>query len=82
MAEYRIQFIKRLSDDTGHQHDCIEGIVHIRKAKNLERAFQAATHRFERMKKISRWDLYADDVQLEMDLNTSKPFRVAAARPS
>lgn len=72
MDRYRVRFMKKLCDDSGHQHDCIEAIIHVRSAKNVDRALQAAKRRFERMKKIPRWDLYADTFQLEADLNNGR----------
>ena len=38
MARYRVNFIKNLCDDTGHQHKCVEGVVKIRRAKDQDRA--------------------------------------------
>lgn len=67
MGHYQVRFIKSLCDDTGHQHKCVEGVVDIHSAKNRDRAVQAAKHRFERMKRIPRWDLYADTFELEID---------------
>ena len=67
MAHYRVSFIKRLCDDTGHMHKCIEGVVDIRRARDRDRAVQAAKRRFERMKSIPRWDMYADTFELVND---------------
>jgi hypothetical protein len=69
MANYQVRFIKTLCDDTGHTHKCIEGIVEIR-AHGRNRAVEAAKRRFERMKRVPRWDLYADT--FELDLITKK----------
>ena len=67
MAHYRVSFIKRLCDDTGHMHKCIEGVVDIRQARDRGRAVQAAKRRFERMKRVPRWDMYADTFELVND---------------
>ncbi len=67
MAHYRVRFIKTLNDDTGHPHECIEGIVDIRRARSLDRAVQAAKHRFERMKRIPQWSFYADAFEVDID---------------
>jgi hypothetical protein len=72
VANYRVRFVKELCDHTGHQHKCIEGIVDICRAHDRNRAIQAAKRRFERMKGIPRWDLYADT--FEVDLDTSEPI--------
>jgi hypothetical protein len=64
MADYHFWFMKTVYDSTGHAHRCVEGVVDIRRARNKDRAMQAAKCRFERIKGISRWDLYADTVEL------------------
>jgi hypothetical protein len=69
MAHYRIRFLKDLCDDTGHRHRCVEGIIDIRQARDQARAVEAAKRRFERMKRIPRWDLYADTFELDIDRN-------------
>lgn len=67
MVQYHVRFIKNLYDDTGHGHRCVEGVVDIRRARDSGRAVQAAKRRFERMKRIPRWDLHADTFELEID---------------
>ena len=67
MAHYRVRFIKNICDATGHSHRCVQGIVDIGRARDRERAVQAAKRRFERIKKISRWDLHADTFELDFD---------------
>ncbi|MEJ2376961.1 MAG: hypothetical protein P8Y71_16615 [Pseudolabrys sp.] len=67
MVQYHVRFIKNLYDDTGHGRRCVEGIVDIRSARDSDRAVQAAKRRFERMKRIPRWDLHADTFELEID---------------
>ena len=67
MTAYHVRFIKDLCDSTGHTHKCVQGVVDIGRARDSERAVQAAKRRFERMKGITRWDLYADTVELVID---------------
>lgn len=78
MVHYRVRFIKKLCDDTGHQHKCVEGVVDIRRARDRDRAVQAAKRRFERMKKIPRWGLYADSFELEVEQEESPSNRKRA----
>ena len=78
MAHYRVRFIKTLCDDTGHAHKCVEGVVDIRRARDRDRAVQAAKRRFERMKKIPRWGLYADSFELEVEQEGSPSNRKRA----
>jgi hypothetical protein len=67
MVHYRIRFIKNICDDSGHPHKCVEGVVDIHQARDESRAIEAAKRRFERMKKIQRWDMYADTFELDTD---------------
>ncbi len=67
MVQYHVRFIKNLWDHAGHPHRCVEGEVDIRRARDSDRAVQAAKRRFERMKRIPRWDLHADLFELEID---------------
>jgi hypothetical protein len=78
VAHYRVRFIKTLCDDTGHAHKCVEGVVDIRRARDRDRAVQAAKRRFERMKKIPRWGLYADSFELEVEQEESPSSRKRA----
>jgi hypothetical protein len=78
VAHYRVRFIKTLCDDTGHAHKCVEGVVDIRRARDRDRAVQAAKRRFERMKKIPRWGLYADSFELEVEQEGSPSNRKRA----
>lgn len=73
MARYRVRFIKALCDDCGHPHKCIQGIVDIHWARTQDRAVQAAKRRFERIKRIPRWDLYADTFEVESGKNSRAP---------
>jgi len=77
MTRYRVRFVKNLCDDTGRQHECVEGVVKIRQAKSQDRATRAAQHRFERMKGIPRWDLHAEFVEVEVkEAGPDEPVRL------
>lgn len=65
MTSYRVTFFKNLVNSNGHRFKCPQGTVEIRRARNLDRAFQAAERRYERAKKICNWTLYADVAELE-----------------
>lgn len=81
MTVYHVRFIKDLCDSTGHAHKCVQGVVNIERARDSERAVRAAKRRFERMKRIKRWDLCADAFELIIDERTpnSPPERSPAA---
>ena len=63
---YRIRFIKNLCDDTGHQHECLQATLHVRRARTKVRAIDAAKRKFERAKKTPRWDYCADFVEVDL----------------
>ncbi|BCM20902.1 hypothetical protein [Mesorhizobium sp. J8] len=65
MTSYRVTFFKNLVNSSGRQFKCPQGTVEIRRARNVDRAFQAAERRYERAKKICNWTLYADVAELE-----------------
>jgi hypothetical protein len=75
MVGYRVRFIKQLCDDTGHSQKCVQGVVYIARAKSRDRAVQAAKYQFERIKRIPRWDLYADEIELDLDQNVPEGQR-------
>lgn len=83
MAHYQIRFVKNLCDASGHSHRCVQGVIDIGRARDRERAVQAAKRRFERMKRISRWDLHADTFELDVDeqKQTLTPGRALICRP-
>jgi hypothetical protein len=62
--KYRVRFVKMLCDDSGHQHECLEGEIKIRRARSELRAVRAAKLKFQRTKKIESWKTYADTIQV------------------
>lgn len=68
MTHYSVRFIKNLCDDTGHMHKCVEGVIDIRCARDRDRAVQAALRKFERMKRVPHWNLYADMFEVEIEM--------------
>ncbi|MGT2467473.1 hypothetical protein [Mesorhizobium sp.] len=76
MTSYRVTFFKNLVNSNGHQFKCPQGTVEIRRARNLDRAFQAAERRYERAKKICNWTLYADVAELETAEDSGNSLRL------
>ena len=64
MSEYRVRFMKTLCDDTGHQHNCLEGEIRVRRARGQARAVRAAKLRFQRAKRVANWKTYADTIDV------------------
>ena len=81
MVHYHVRIIKNLCDNTAHPHKCVEGFVDIRRARDSERAVEANKRRFERMKRIARWDLYADTFELDIEPKAANPRRAVIRRP-
>ena len=65
MTSYRVTFFKNLVNSNGHQFKCPQGTIEIRRARSYERALRAAEIRFERVKNIGNWTLYADVAEVE-----------------
>jgi hypothetical protein len=64
---YRVSFFKALLSSDGHQFRCLQQSIVIRRARNVERAVEAAKRRFERRCRVTDWRLCADGVELEME---------------
>ena len=76
MTSYRVTFFKNLINSSGHEFKCQQGSIDIRRARNDERALQAAQRRYERAKKIDSWTLYADVAELDAVENDGNSRRV------
>ena len=75
MASYCVTSFKNLVNSNGHQFKCPQGSIDIRRARSDKRALRAAQLRFQRVKKISNWTLYADVVELDV-LETNGSARI------
>jgi len=64
-AQYRVAFFKHLLSSDGHPFKCLQHTIEIRRAKDAERAIQAAEHRYERLCHVPDWRLHADTFELE-----------------
>ena len=65
MTSYCVTFFKDLVNSNGHQFKCPQGTIKIRSARSCQRALRAAELRFERLKRIASWTLYADTAEVE-----------------
>jgi hypothetical protein len=65
MTGYRVVFFKYLLSSDGHLFKCLQYRVEIRRAKNADRAIKAAERRYERLRHVRDWRLYADAFELE-----------------
>lgn len=80
MTSYRVTFFKNLINSNGHPFKCPRDTIEIRRARDLDRAFQAAERRYERAKKIGNWTLHADVAELQtVETNGSSVHLVEAA---
>jgi len=64
MTAYRVQFVKKLCDDSGHQHKCVQAEILVRLARTKARAVRAAELKFQRVKRVENWKTYADTVEV------------------
>ena len=70
MSRYRVIFFKSLLGIDGHPDKCLQQSVVIRRARSVERAVEAAKRRYERRCHVDDWWLFADGVELEIDLRS------------
>ena len=70
MCRYRVSFFRKLLSSDGHESKCLQQSIVIRRAKSIERAVEAAKRRYERLCQVADWRLYADGLELEIDLQS------------
>jgi hypothetical protein len=71
MSQYRVSFFKYLLNSDGHQFRCLQQSIVIHRAKNIDRAVEAAKRRYERRCHVHDWSLYADSLELQVSGKTS-----------
>jgi hypothetical protein len=71
MSQFRVSFFKYLSSSDGHQFKCLQQSIVIHRAKDTDRAVQAAKRRYERRCHVHDWSLYADSLELQVNDKTS-----------
>ncbi len=67
MCRYQVSFFKNLLSSDGHRFKSLQDTIAVRRAKNADRAVEAAKRRFERRCHVPDWLLYADTVELKVD---------------
>ena len=67
---YRVSFFKKLLSFDGCASKHLQQSIVIRHAKSVDRALEAAKHRYERLCRVADWRLGADGVELEIDLRS------------
>ena len=67
MTIYKVNFFKNLLSSDGHRFKCLQQAIEIRRARNVDRAVQAAERRYARFHRAPDWKLYADDLEVEID---------------
>ena len=70
MSRYLVTFFKRLSNSDGHEFNCPQQSIEIRRAKSVDRAVEAAERRYERLCNLPDWTLHADTRELQVDGRT------------
>ena len=64
MTSYCVTFFKDLVNSM-ILIECPQGRIKVRSARSYQRALRAAERRFERLKRINSWTLYADTAEVE-----------------
>jgi two-component system, LuxR family, response regulator FixJ len=65
MSRYRVSFFKNVISSDGHCFRCLQQSIEIRRARNPDRAIEAAERRYERIHRVSDWRLFADALELQ-----------------
>jgi hypothetical protein len=65
-----VSFFKNLLSIDGRTNRCLQQSILIRRAKSVDRAVEAAKRRYERLCEVADWRLYADGVELGIDLQS------------
>jgi hypothetical protein len=75
MPTFEIRYVKKLCDDTGHEHDVCQSVTTV-KAPNAHEALRLAEAQVCGSRQLSDWTIFADAVELR---ETSP---LPAARPN
>lgn len=59
MADFRICFFNEIPDSTGHDHHVCQRTIEVRQAHDEAHAITQALREFERLERVSHWDLHA-----------------------
>jgi DNA-binding response OmpR family regulator len=65
VSRYRVSFFKTLISSDGHCFRCLQQSIEIRRARNPDRAIEAAERRYERIHRVPDWRLFADALELQ-----------------
>jgi hypothetical protein len=67
MTNYRVSFVKDVLSSDGHVFKCIQQVIDIADAKNLDSAVETAQLKYRGLRGIRDWKLHADYLELEAD---------------
>lgn len=69
MPSFEIRYIKKLCDDTGHEHDACQSIITL-VAPSAHEALRLAEAQVCSRRHVSDWTIFADAVELRMSSAT------------
>ena len=70
MPSFEIRYIKKLCDDTGHEHDACQSIITL-EAPSAHEALRLAEAQVCSSRHVSDWTIFADAVELRMSSATA-----------
>ena len=65
MRGYRVSFFKTLLSSDGHRFKCLQHMIDIDSAEDVDRAVEAAKRDYERVRHVPDWMLHADAFEVE-----------------
>ena len=81
MPIYRVQFMKTVADDTGHEREVCQRAVEV-EADSAEAALRPAQALFCELERIGDWSQRSDRCEMELIGNKTQPQTRAAKWPS
>ena len=81
MARYRASFFNNLVSSNGTPFKCLQRVVLVNEAPDLQSASEKAKREFARLENISDWKCHAHFVELEIAPETSAIRRKQKLKP-
>jgi RecA/RadA recombinase len=72
MPSFEIKYMKKLCDDSGHEHDACQNIVTLQ-APNAHEALRLAEAQVCSHRHLANWTIFADAVELRMVSAMTEP---------
>jgi hypothetical protein len=79
MASYRVRFLKKVCNDTGHEHRACQSVIEV-DAESSETAVTAAQKMLSARSEGMEWRFYYDEIEVEALARKAGAPRRSSAR--